>query len=127
VDDGLFEDDLVEGELGAEKRADLQASDDAVNVGERNLGGGLAAMHGDAAYVGLQAKGSGMDTADFDAAAGDALQFRDEPTANERLERASVDVDEQAESGEEGGPGEEKQIFPPAAAGGLRGRFTHCD
>ena len=43
-------------------------------------------MHGDIAHVGLQAKGSGMNAADLDAAAGDAFHFGDETAADERLE-----------------------------------------
>ena len=33
VDDGLLEDDFVEAKLGTDKRADLQARDNAVGVG----------------------------------------------------------------------------------------------
>jgi hypothetical protein len=33
MDDGLLEDDFVEAELGTKKRANLQASNDAVRVG----------------------------------------------------------------------------------------------
>ncbi len=86
VDDGLLEDDFVEAELGTENRGDLQASHDAVSVGEGNLGGGLATVDGDIAHVDLEAKRSGMDGADFDAASGDALHFGDEAAADQRLE-----------------------------------------
>jgi hypothetical protein len=86
VDDGAIEDDLVEAELGAEKRGDLQASHDAVHVREGNLGGGLATMDSNSAHVDLEAKRSGMDAADFDPASGDALHFGDEAAADQRLE-----------------------------------------
>jgi hypothetical protein len=86
VDDGSIEDDLVEAELGAEKRGDLQASHDAVHVREGNLGGGLATMDGNTAHVDLEAKRSGMDAADFDAASGDTLHLGDEAAADQRLE-----------------------------------------
>ena len=61
-----------------------------------------------------------MDAADFDAAAGDALDFGDQAAADQRLERIGVDVDKQAESAKEAGGGNDEQIFPPAA-GGLGG------
>ncbi len=86
----------------------------AVDVSERNLGGRLAAVDGDIAHVGLEAKGSSVDAADFGAAAGDALHFGDEAAADERLERVSIDVYKQAKSSEGGGCGDEQQIFPPA-------------
>ncbi len=86
VDHGLLEDDVVEAEFGTEKRAYLQASHDAVHVGERDIGGGLAAVDGNAAHVDLEEKRSGMDAADFDAASRDAPEFGDEAAADQRLE-----------------------------------------
>src|ERR1022692_1398816 len=86
VDHRLLQDDFVEAEFGTKKRADLHAGDDTVHMGERNICGGLPAVYGDSAHVGLQAKGSGMDAGDFDAAAGDTLQFGDEAAADQRLE-----------------------------------------
>ena len=46
----------------------------------------FAAMNRDAAHVDLQEKRSGMDAADFDAAAGDAFNFSDKAAAHQRLE-----------------------------------------
>ena len=43
-----------------------------------------------------------MDAANFDAAAGDVLDLGDEAAANQRLEGLRVDVDEQADSAQEG-------------------------
>ena len=118
VDDGLIEDDLVEAELGAEKRADLQASDDAVGVSERNLSGGFATVDGDIAHVDLEAKRNGMDAADFGAASGDAFDFGDEAAADQRLERVCVDVDEAGREPRRSRPQvTDQQIFPPAAGG----------
>ena len=68
-----------------------------------------------------------MDAADLDAASGDALQFGDEAAADQRLEGIRIDVDQQADSAKHAGRGNEEQIFPPAAAGGLGGGFGHCD
>ena len=93
VYNGLLEDDFVKTELGTEQRAELQAGYDAVHVGEGNFGSGFAAVDGDAAHIDLRAKRSGMDAADFHAAAGDALHFGDEAAANHRLEGIGVDVD----------------------------------
>jgi len=126
VDDGLLEDDLVKSEFGTEKRTDFQAGDDAIGVGERNVGGSLTAMDGKVAYIHLQAKGRGMDAADFGAAAGNALNFGDETAADQRLERFRVDVDEHGDGEERGCAGKDKQIFPPAA-GGLGSGSGHRD
>src|SRR5271167_3034986 len=73
MDGGLLEDHFVEGELGPKQRADLEAGDNAVHVGQRSLGGRLATVDRDVAYVSLKAKGFGVDAADFDATTGDAL------------------------------------------------------
>ncbi len=86
VDHGLLEDDFVKAELGTEKRNDFQTRHNAVNVGKGNLGGGLAAVDGDSAHVGLEEERNGVDAADLDAAAGDALHFGDEAAADQRLE-----------------------------------------
>jgi hypothetical protein len=40
-------------------------------------------MDGDIAHVSLEAKGSGVDAADLDAAAGDALQLGNEAAADQ--------------------------------------------
>src|ERR1700683_3371004 len=45
VDNGLLEDNFVKAELGTEKRADLQAGDDAVGMGQRVVGGGFVAAY----------------------------------------------------------------------------------
>jgi hypothetical protein len=129
VDHGLVEDDFVESEFGTEERTDLQASDDAVHVGERNVSGGLTAVDGDIADGSLEAEGCGVNAADFDTAAGDALYLSNEAAANQRLKRFSVDVDEKAGSAQEGSRDRDQQIFPPMAAGGLDGGFGagHCD
>ena len=86
MDDGLLEDDFVERELGTEKRDDFQAGDDAIRVGEGNLGGRLAAVDRDIAHVDLKTKRSGMDAGNFGAAPSDALDFGDESAADQRLE-----------------------------------------
>jgi hypothetical protein len=121
----LLQDDFVEDQLGAEKRPNFQASDEVVDVGERNILGGLAPMHGDAAHFSLQAKWNGMDASYFRAASGDAFDFRHQAMAHQRLERFGVDVDKETENGEETCGGHEKEIVPPAAAGGLGGGADH--
>ena len=57
----------------------------------------FAAVDRDFAHIDLQAKRSGMDAADFGAAAGDALDLGDEAAADQRLERIRVDVEQAAQ------------------------------
>src|ERR1700730_4456201 len=109
---------MAEAELGTKKKVELHAGDDAVGVRERNIGGGLAAMHGNAAHIDLPAKWRGMDAGDFDPASSDALYFCDEAAANQGLEGIGVDVNEQAEEREQESRNEEEEIFPPAAKNG---------
>src|SRR5271170_122197 len=83
VDDGLLENDFIEAKLGTDERTQLQTRDNAVCMGQRHVGGRLAAVDRDIAHIGLQAKGRGVDAAYLDTAAGDALQFGDETAADE--------------------------------------------
>jgi hypothetical protein len=78
VDYRLLKDDFVKGKLGTKKRDYLQASDDAVHMGKGNLGGGLATVNSNIAHIGLKPQWRSMNTAYFDAATGNALQFCEE-------------------------------------------------
>ena len=127
MDDGLLQDDFVEDQLGAEKRPNFQTSNDVVDMGERNILGRLAPMHGDAAHFSLQAKWNGMNAGYFRAPSCDAFDFRHQATAHQRLERFRVDVDKETENGEGTCGGHEKEIVPPAAAGGPGGGADHWD
>ena len=118
VDDRVLEDDFVEGKLGTEKRADFQAGDDAIGMGERDIGGRFASVYGDVADLHLKTEGNSVEAADFGAASGDALDFSDETAADQRLEGVGVDIDRQGERGKGRATNQEQQILPPAPAGG---------
>src|SRR5216684_1480136 len=124
VDDWLLENDFPEGEFGTQKKIKLQAGNDAVHVSERDIGGRLASVDSDPTHFSLQAKRNGVDAGNFGAATGDAFHFGDEAAANQRLERLGVDVDHQAENYGESGCKNHQQIFPPASASRLGGRFS---
>jgi hypothetical protein len=83
-------------------------------------------MHRDIPHLDLQAKRDGMEAADFSAASGDALDFSDEATANQRLERISIHVDGQGEGDGSQRANDDQQVLPPAA-GWFGYGLSHCD
>jgi hypothetical protein len=125
VDSGTFKNDFAEGQLGTKERTDFEASDDAVGVGERKVGSGLPAMHGDVANFDLEAKGDGVDAGNLGPASGDALNLGNQTAADQRLERVCVDVDEQAKTTEECRSDQEDSNLPPSAGCGFGGGFVH--
>jgi hypothetical protein len=94
MDYGLLENDITKAKLGTDERADLEARNNPICVGQGNLGCGLAAVDCNLANVSLQAKRRGVNASDLDATAGNALQFGDEAAADERLKGIRIDVDQ---------------------------------
>jgi len=129
MDDRLLQDEFVESQLRTQQRSDFQSGDDAIGVRERKIGRSFAAMHGEIAYVDLQAKGRGVEAADLGAASGDALDLGHQTAAHHGLKRIGVDVEEERESRNSRGAKADEQIFSPAAASGKGRAFSrrHCE
>jgi hypothetical protein len=115
MDYRLLKDDFMEGELGTEKRDDLQAGDDAIGVRERNVSGRLAPMNGYIAHVHLQTEWGGVKAADLGVAPGDPFDFSDQAAPNQSLERFGIDIDPKNESGKKSSASQDEQVLPPAA------------
>src|SRR5260221_4903438 len=83
--DRMLENQRMQPYRGAEQRNDFQLRLHAVDPEKWDLVRGFATVDGKVASIHAEAEGDGVKFAEFDAAAGDFLDRRDDPAANELL------------------------------------------
>src|SRR5579863_986415 len=94
-------------------------------MGQWNFGCCLAPMHGYVTHIHLQAKRDGVNAADFHAAAGDALHFRDHTAANQVLKGISREIPQASSQADQSHSRCHQQVLPPCAGSRPGGGLGH--
>src|SRR5438874_2029201 len=96
----MLEHQGVESDFGAENRDDLHLSQQAVEVGVRNLCWALVSMNGEIADLNAETERRGVKATQINAASGDAFDFVDYAAANPGLKGIGSRIPSEACKGE---------------------------
>jgi hypothetical protein len=112
----MFEGDFVEAKVGAQQGNDFNLRNNVIHVRERNIREGLAAAHSQIPDFDLHVKWNGVNASDFSAAAGNALDFGDNPAPDISLKRFRRYVPKPSQEADDARSPDEQQVSPPLAA-----------